>query len=42
MYRCISSAPKGNQYGRPWISYSGAITACTKDTGDCCLPKVRY
>ncbi|CAD6503607.1 BgTH12-03267 [Blumeria graminis f. sp. triticale] len=25
VYRCISSVPKGNQYSRPWISYSGAL-----------------
>ncbi|VDB89055.1 Bgt-51987 [Blumeria graminis f. sp. tritici] len=25
VYRCISSVPKGNRYGSPWISYSGAL-----------------
>ncbi|VDB92736.1 Bgt-51946 [Blumeria graminis f. sp. tritici] len=25
VYRCISSVTKGNQCGRPWISYSGAL-----------------
>ncbi|CAD6506257.1 BgTH12-07184 [Blumeria graminis f. sp. triticale] len=25
VYRCISSVTKGNQYSRPWISYSGAL-----------------
>ncbi|VDB94495.1 Bgt-51605 [Blumeria graminis f. sp. tritici] len=25
VYMCISSVTKANQYGRPWISYSGAL-----------------
>ncbi|CAD6502822.1 BgTH12-05411 [Blumeria graminis f. sp. triticale] len=25
VYRCISSVPKGNQHGHPWISYSGEL-----------------
>ncbi|CAD6506207.1 BgTH12-07134 [Blumeria graminis f. sp. triticale] len=30
VYRYISSAPKVNQYGRPWISYSGALNYGTE------------
>ncbi|VCU38974.1 Bgt-50238 [Blumeria graminis f. sp. tritici] len=25
VYRCISSITNGNQFGRPWISFSGAL-----------------